>query len=93
MKFNTPAGLELTNLRPLRHRHDIPLFDQRSSIHSSGEIGIAVRLPNMAVESRVCECYRCLNTVVFVALIEYGARNSSVTRRLDVRYLVLGFNT
>lgn len=42
-------------------------------------------------EQKRCQEFRCLNTINFVVLVQCE-RISSVTKRLGVRYWVLGFN-
>lgn len=48
-----------------------------------------MKLRNMAVEDGIEGDFRCLRTVVFVVLVEYGKRILWVTQGSDARYWAL----
>lgn len=61
-------------------------------MHSGTDVSIALRLPDKEHSEQIREEFLRLNKLVLIRLVEYGWIILSVNRRLDARYLVVGFN-
>lgn len=66
-----------------------PLIAQKSIIHIGSKIVPNIRITNMATEY---EKFRCLNTLVFVALVDNSGEILSVTEKLGQTHYVPKFS-
>lgn len=62
-----------------------PVLDPSLGVHSISALCAVIQLRDGAIEGKISEEVRCLNTVVLIRLEEYAGRALSVTQKLAVR--------